>query len=587
MSEFIFYLEKSENKRKPILPKLLETSLKSETYSIQYTEGFDLVTKDTDSFFICLNGFVSTTFDQSLPDGDSVDHLLDSLVALYQNNPSDFHTKIFGNFSLFLFDKNLEKYYFVRDSVGTRPLFILDLPKFVALSNDIEILLKAKLCKTSLNQKALIRYLDKRVNVGLETFYTPIKRFPRSTLGIFEKKTLSFEPYNHYSARVKSTTLKPLNSFKKKLRQAINNSITANDNLGLMLSGGLDSTAIALMLRHIGFNNVKTFSCNYKYLNKEKVALTDETTYQTLVASKTGYHHEFLSLADRSPIEAINKHLQTLKQPVHLPNIFLYEEIAGKCKADGVKTVIDGADGDNVVSHGFERFRELFQQLRLISFVKEISSYSSFNKVKFFKAFKFFLAHIVRYWGLKISRYNNNTILKDDVYLLHKKSREKSSHTVVDKHSTNLMSIAHSLAFEKKYIIFKSHGLHVRSPFYDVELSKFCVSLPSSWKLRHGQTRYILRQLLIKMGVEEIGNRRSKAFLGHGVTQNLLNHDVTKIKHSFENIHPIMSNLINKKKLQKYVDILETDNLLADSDMMNLLAYYTANKWLYDFGEYL
>jgi asparagine synthase (glutamine-hydrolysing) len=56
------------------------------------------------------------------------------------------------------------------------------------------------------------------------------------------------------------------------------------------------------------------------------------------------------------------------------------------------------------------------------------------------------------------------------------------------------------------------HGLEVRAPFLDIDLVDFVRRIPAAWKVRHGQTKYILRRALAPVLPGNVLNRRKKGF---------------------------------------------------------------------------
>ena len=57
-------------------------------------------------------------------------------------------------------------------------------------------------------------------------------------------------------------------------------------------------------------------------------------------------------MKDISPLTSIVKNFNIFSEPVILPNMYLFEEILKSMMIDDVNLVLDGNDGDNVISHG-------------------------------------------------------------------------------------------------------------------------------------------------------------------------------------------------------------------------------------------
>ena len=72
----------------------------------------------------------------------------------------------------------------------------------------------------------------------------------------------------------------------------------------------------------------------------------------------------------KSPIKPIKSFTKILDQPVIFPNIYIFEQIIHKLKNDE-KVILDGNDGDNTVSHGFEVIYSYFKKMRLIRYTRK------------------------------------------------------------------------------------------------------------------------------------------------------------------------------------------------------------------------
>tara|TARA_Y100000991_G_C21856612_1_gene299071 strand:- start:73 stop:681 length:609 start_codon:yes stop_codon:yes gene_type:complete len=186
---------------------------------------------------------------------------------------------------------------------------------------------------------------------------------------------------------------------------------------------------------------------------------------------------------------------------------------------------------------------------------------------------------ILKNWGLVRHLAINSSVLNQKTFERYFGGND-SNKTLVDSHLDKLNSPIHCNALETKYLVFKNHRIHIRSPFYDKDLIEFCLNLPSKWKLRNGKTRFILREYLLMMGLEKISRRKKKANLGHGLVDNIRRLDLDKIQHELENIHPYLQGFINQERMCKIFRDFKSSDGWEDSNLMGILAVYTANHWL-------
>jgi asparagine synthase (glutamine-hydrolysing) len=425
----------------------------------------------------------------------------------------------------------------------------------------------------------MVNFLSLQINAGNKTFYEEIDRLEASHILYLNMGAPHISSYSHVSSSNKRLNQRPLTAFTKKFEDAIYRSFIDTKKTGLMLSGGLDSSAIAIGMKNLGIKGVETFSANYKHLPQKHLPLTDETNYQAAVKNATGYNHNFVSLENISPLESLEKQANYFDEPIHIPNLYLFEKIGAQAKSKNIGIIFDGNDGDTVVSHGFERFEELLRSLNIIGFLYELYRYAIFNQVKLKQFIKSIGHNILLKWGVRKKTKKNSSIVEDSV-LFDPKFHNNYSQTAVDSHLDKLKSPLHALAFEYRYLIFKYYDIEIRSPFYDLELINLCVSLPSRWKLRHGRSRYILRSYLKGKVPDLVSQRRHKANLLHGIINNIGENDINKIKKELENIHPLLKNIVNNERISESISRLNGKNEITDFEVTSLLGFFSANRWL-------
>ena len=89
---------------------------------------------------------------------------------------------------------------------------------------------------------------------------------------------------------IKIKTIEKISNF---LFNAVANLANKGKNLGLMLSGGLDSSSIAIALKESNFNQVRTYSANFYHVHNNSDI--HEAKYQKNVSDLTSYPHIFNS----------------------------------------------------------------------------------------------------------------------------------------------------------------------------------------------------------------------------------------------------------------------------------------------------
>ena len=587
MGDFIGVVKKNRACKVPGMSSKFPAMLSMGSATFSYDISFHLSIFQNDRAICFMSGFLSNV--EELTRRYKLEKCSEaSLIAqLYAANRENFHLDLDGNFSICLYDKVNDRLTVVRDKFGSRPIYFINELNFFALSTSLGLLVRNNLVPMSLNKEAFMDFMLFQSRNCTNTFYNEIKRLdPRYLLriedGVVSTSKISTTPpiKNNWIG-----TKNPIRRFSEIFKESIQKSDLSDKNIGIMLSGGLDSSAISVAIKNIGFTNVKTFSANFTHLPKESRDLSDETKFQQAVSSSIGYEHIFCPLENVVPLKSVQSTLNYYDEPTHFPNAYVWDTICKAAKDNDIEVMVTGQDGDNVISYGNHRFPELLKKMRFFTFLYEVAKYSKAHNRKFVKVLRFILREIAIKWGYKSNPVVNYSVIKDSIFF-DENLRFFSNQTLVDSHQENLSSPMHPLTFEWRYLYFKNKGIEVRSPFYNTDLISFCLSLPSRWKLRHGMTRYILRQYLQGKVPDCVSNRALKANLTHALGHNLASEDIFILERELTNIHPLMNQFIDLEKLNTVVDELKksksADQVSSrQNEIMNAFSFYLANQWLH------
>ncbi len=568
MGHFFGFFHKDLNSQSPHLQDF--PLLFKDEYFLLFGEcGFDVVIKETKHLVILLHGFVY------VPIGAKSEiAMLSYLEQLYTENRENFHEQIIGNYTICIYDKRHKNLRIIKDHMGTRPIYFVDKKNFFAFSSDLNCLVDANLVELKLNYKKLIDFLSLEIGQINTTFFDQIKKLRPSEILTIDKQSRLYE-YDYKGKLGDESAGRPIQDFKDHFENAVKRSLHRKNNLGLLLSGGLDSSAVATGLYNLGIKDVQTFSANYLHLPEGLKNKTDETKYQMMVSEKFGYKHTCISVENISPFESLKLQSKYFAEPTFFPNLYIFDQLAKTASRENISIMYDGQDGDTTISHGLERIFELYQRKNIFLLIYEVIAYSFFNKVKVFNVIQFFLTQFLKKTGAKRFQSENKSLIRNRIY-----SQGDNRISAFDTHLEKILNPLRSVALEINYQFFRYYNIHTRSPFYDLLLTKYCCALSSKWKLRHGRGRFILREYLRENLSKFIADRPGKANLSHGIIFNIGTKDIDLIKTEVDQIHPAIEKIIDMNKLRAYVSCLNEKNNVTDSMVSALVAFYVANRWL-------
>ena len=180
-----------------------------------------------------------------------------------------------GMFALAVFDTLENKWILARDPLGIKPLyFYLSSDSFI-FSSEIKPLLALK--NSAINKAILPYYLERRFTIGKETFFKNIYRIlPGECVFIHKNKKL--EPIKYWTVEAKYKILgtnpeERLKAFSKELERSVDITSQSEESIGVLLSGGLDSSVIHSLFssyqRNSDFQKANWFFDN-TYDNEER-----------------------------------------------------------------------------------------------------------------------------------------------------------------------------------------------------------------------------------------------------------------------------------------------------------------------------
>jgi asparagine synthase (glutamine-hydrolysing) len=272
------------------------------------------------------------------------------IVAGYLRWGIDIVPRLRGMFALALYDTTKAKLFLARDHAGIKPLIYSyenDQLLFASEVKGVVALRAIHGLPLTLDQESLGVYSVFGYTVSPRTLYSEIHKLPRSSVLEFDlhsKKILSVQKYTPRSATV-TTAL----DYQKLIEDRIVDHTLADVPVGVFFSGGTDSSLIASVLHHRGYN-LETFSIKVDYK-------TEDHKYFNAISEKLTLKSNVYSFAEKEFDEVYETVMSKLDEPSYDNSIFPTYFVSKKA-AEKVKVVLSGEGGDELF-YGYERSKEL------------------------------------------------------------------------------------------------------------------------------------------------------------------------------------------------------------------------------------
>ena len=570
-------------------------ALSNKYLSIEFSEK-SLQKELTDKpFHVCIDGYINNIeqlkklFSVS---GKNQEEVIENILLSGEKNIERY---LLGSYSIIIFNSKKLELDFFTDFIGSKPIYYYSDSSLCAVGSEIKFLKCISDINFKPNKRRIIQYLCQYKESQKDTFYENIFLAEPSTKYHYSIKGFERNKYSHHKNY--DSKAKNFEEAKFELKAALLNAIEQNKKIfksksGVLLSGGLDSACIyKLLYDSMKNNNIHTFSYNF-YGEDGKPLVCDESFYQNILIEDPDNHHS-VKFTKQSPFNNIKYWLMRNDEPITVANIYLIDEVMKEAKANDVSVIYNGIDGDTVVSHGWERFKELFKLSSLPIFFYELWNFSkkhNYSEYTRTSLFRLFLIPLLRNNFLfspffkikerfKKKNIPNNNIVEEHILKKYKYSNDYDFGRNFRSHKDKIDNFAISTGLINLNILLFEYGIHQISPFFDKTVIDLCLSFPSSYKLRHGSSRHILREAFKDTLPNEIIDRYSKANLTESFSNTISKDDFKKIRYEIDNMHPYLHEIINKEKIEMHFTKI-SKKTLNNKTIMSIWSFYLTNLWL-------
>lgn len=489
----------------------------------------------------------------------------ETVVHLYEEYGVDCLQFLEGMFAFAIWDHERQRLFIARDRMGEKPLHwgVFD-GKFV-FGSEIKAILAHPDATKELDPLALQKYLALEYVPAPDSIFKGIHKLKPAHFMLVERGQVKVKRYweatnqpSPISEREASETLVGL------LRESTSLRLISDVPLGIFLSGGVDSSAIAALANRGRSEPIKTFSIGFTDKS------FDESEYARAVATHIGSEHHVAVFDPSTAAETMDELWQVLDEPMAdasiIPTYFL-----SKMARKEVTVALAGEGGDELFggypTYQAHRLAEIYKLIpkALRHQVLEPAIMSlpvSHNNLSFdFKAKRFISAvdepPVKRHlrWMGAIPLSEHCKLVSPDLLAV---ATEEKLHpdlplsSPISKESRNVLSkimLLDIVTYLADDLLVKSDrasmaaSLEVRLPFLAFPLVEFAASLPSSLKVRGFKTKYILKKAMAPYLPRQTIARPKKGFgipvakwlrnEFKSVVQELLNEDYVKRQQIF------------------------------------------------------
>jgi asparagine synthase (glutamine-hydrolysing) len=438
------------------------------------------------------------------------------ILAAYKHWGNDCLHRFNGMWAFAIYDKAKQKVFCARDRFGVKPFYYAVINQQFVFGSEIRQLLELIPARKA-NRQVLADYLVTGFEEHKsETFFEGILKLMPSHLLEYDLQTHRFSIERYYTVKTDNALSKLNLDESAKLYQSVFESavqlrLRSDVKVGTCLSGGLDSSAVALFAsKEYALNASQQFGAVHASSTEKQ---NDESGYAKVVSDFLNLELYITQPTANDFQNVIDKVIRTQEEPFGSPSIIMQYFVMQKARETGTSVMLDGQGGDETFL-GYERYYPAL--VKSLPFIKrfgsllEIAQKSKLNFAEVLFYYFYFTNSGIRIRRTKrrASIFNDDFVAKTDFSVVKQLANSYHDIIALQKMEIETTQLAHLLKYEDRNSM--AHGVEARLPFLDYRCVETALSINNNFKIKDGWTKYIIRKMLDKKLPEEIVWRTNK-----------------------------------------------------------------------------
>lgn len=521
----------------------------------------------------------------------------ETILYAYKQWGMSFLDRLEGMFAIALFDMQKNELYLIRDRIGVKPLYFSIQGGILSFASEIKTLWQLPWLTKKINKNSLYHYLTFLTTPAPSTLYEGIYKLPSSFYAkIDAHRTMSFHewytPIKMLSAAEQQEFEEEqfcIDGIRSLLRQAVEKRMMSDVPFGVFLSGGIDSSLnVALMSEFT--DKVKTFNVSFSDGPEY-----DEVQWARKVAQLYKTEHHEIVISEKESFEFFEKMVYHQDEPLADCVCIPLYHVSKLCKDSGV-TVVQVGEGSDELFCGYSTYARDIDfyyhywnpsQKFLPAFAKQsishLASYMMPNALNRLDIIKNWASNKHLFWSgatafsetWKYAMMNAKHEEADPMIgrMYPGLKLHESTYEIIEYHLGKLKKLKPEADFLTRMIYLElkqrlpelllmrvdkmtmATSVEGRVPFLDHKLVEFAMHIPSHFKYRNGQTKYILKKAAEGILPNDIIYRKKMGFAAP--TKRWFKHG--------RYFKPYWHDLVASKRSQwkDYVDMNYVDRLYA------------------------
>jgi len=499
-----------------------------------------------------------------------------------------------GIFAISFYDLDKKKILLARDRLGIKPLFYYYKDGIFSFTSDVKNILSCKEYSKKINKNLSILFLNNISSIKQdETFFENIIKLDGGKYIVFDLKNFIIEKKKNYWNIEKNTDPKIFSSKNlfDDLYKTLENQIIHNRDIACTLSGGLDSSIIALLLRNI-YPDKEINAYSFTFSQNQNI---NEKKYSDLMSDKLNLKKNEIKIENEDILHSLKETNIALSFPSYGFSNVAQNLVYKTIHNDGIRVCYDGQGADEIFGgyHGYGSalMYSNLKNLNISGFLENLL-YSAKNKnmnknfyLNFLSRFlntnlyKFFLKFTDKSEIINTLQYNKKEFeIYLNSFLVEKKITKNNyfKNEILYFLTKGIEPLLSSLDANSMF-----HSIEARVPFLDNKILDKYISMDNNQRISNNLIfKKLLKDAFSKKIPKEILNRTDK--VGFSTDDSLLiKSNIDEIIHEVKSLHE--NSIINKKNFLKVLDDIKKNKI---QKINNIFKMYSYTLWCNQFKVY-
>lgn len=256
--------------------------------------------------------------------------------------------KLRGMFAFGLFDTGKQKLFLAVDRFGIKPLYVYHSGETFAFSSEVKAFLHTEIAPRIIEPLAVESYLAYGAVQAPLTIIKGVQAILPAQILLYDCRSHTVHKKTYWKPEARFGDDKV--PFKETLLDSVQHHLIADVPMALFLSGGVDSSSLAILVNEVAGRTLDSFSVTF---GEKEYA---EGHYARLIGEQFCGHHYDIKLSDTDLHQLLPQALDAMDQPT-VDGINVY--VISKAVHDkGIKVVLSGQGGDEVFG-GYSTFKRI------------------------------------------------------------------------------------------------------------------------------------------------------------------------------------------------------------------------------------